>query len=212
MAKNSVMSVVSSLDEAAGKAVSAVGLLLGFFNGFTTQLSTSAFNSMVRIHNANMDNLHRLRHLAGNVGSSAVDLGASAVAETASVAGAVCRENERVLSRVPGVRRLVDLKSVAGLAAANGLASAAGAVKKIGGLAVSAVALKKDDRVADSEGVLQKIGGFLKKIEGLSGSDVVTVGLAVGTSDGPAGALNNIVGAANPESSFRIGQTIGRLA
>nr|XP_018907374.1 PREDICTED: uncharacterized protein LOC109037247 [Bemisia tabaci] len=214
-AKNSfvraVSSIVKPIDDKAKTAVSGAGLTLGFLSGITSELGRKAYNCMVRVHNANIDNLSKLRNLVGKVGSSAVDLGASGVTEAGNVLDAVRREENRILTgvteKIPVVRHLVGLRNVVGLARTSGIQAAASAVKRLGDLAVSAVTLRKTEEVTVPTG---GIGGFLRKIEGLSGSDLLTVGLALGTSKGNVDTLRRIASTTGPESAFKIGEAIGR--
>ncbi|CAH0394324.1 unnamed protein product [Bemisia tabaci] len=214
-AKNSfvraVSSIVKPIDDKAKTAVSGAGLTLGLLSGITSEWGRKAYNCMVRVHNANIDNLSKLRNLVGKVGSSAVDLGASGVTEAGNVLDAVRREENRILTgvteKIPVVRHLVGLRNLAGLAKTSGIQAAASAVKRLGDLAVNAVTLRKTEEVTVPTG---GIGGFLRKIEGLSGSDLITVGLALGTSKGNVDTLRKIASTTGPESAFKIGEAIGR--
>ncbi|XP_072159213.1 uncharacterized protein [Bemisia tabaci] len=211
-AREKANEALSSVDEAARKAINGVGLLMGIANGLASNLGTQAFNSLVRVHNTNMDNLEKLKDLTRSVGHSVVDLGTTAVSETVHVLDAVREENNRLLKKatdsVPIVRHLVSLKNVAGISAATSLESLARGTRRVGDFAIDALAMRKAAEVEESKGGLT---GIMTGMTGLlSDRNADSLIDTFGRTDGIGQMLDGMITENAAEDTFEMGNFIGQ--
>nr|XP_018907332.1 PREDICTED: uncharacterized protein LOC109037227 [Bemisia tabaci] len=211
-AREKANEALSSVDEAARKAINGVGLLMGISNGLASNLGTQAFNSLVRVHNTNMDNLEKLKDLTRSVGHSVVDLGTTAVSETVHVLDAVREENNRLLKKatdnVPIVRHLVSLKNVAGISAATSLESLARGTRRVGDFAIDALAMRKAAEAEESKGGLT---GIMTGMTGLlSDRNADSLIDTFGRTDGIGQMLDGMITENAAEDTFEMGNFIGQ--